>query len=109
MRVCVTVCVCIVLGMVHNYMCYPFLFPLSFCSQEAGQLDGGWYYIEILACHINPFFFSLQLSALLPRVVGQSVTNPVNEVCVCVRVCVHACVCVCGGGGVRAYMHVFVF
>ena len=51
-------------------------------------------------------FFSLQLSALLPRVVSQSVTNPVNEVCVCVRACVHVCVCV--WGGVRAYMHVFV-
>ena len=56
-------------------------------------------------------FFPLQLRALLPRVVGQSVTNPVNEVCVCVRACVCACVHVCevgGGEGRGAYMHVFV-
>ena len=39
--VCVCDCVCIVLGTVHNYVCYPFLFPLSFCSQEAGQQCAG--------------------------------------------------------------------
>ena len=61
MCVCVCVCVCVLCLLRYITMCVlPILFLVSAPKKRDNsvpEVDGEWYYIEILACHINPSFF----------------------------------------------------
>ena len=58
--VCVTVCVLCLVRYITMCVTHSFFFLVSALKKRDNsvpEVDGEWYYIEILACHINPSFF----------------------------------------------------